>query len=322
MSSETKKPFDNNHISKEHQDEFNKQFKELLEQEDVLDDFESLVVDLSSNNVSDEELINLAKEQNGFDFGNYEVVYNTETKPQEVFANLNENVKMGDFEHDDDQQIVENAKTLASFENERQELANFYQHNNEQIDISNVRGLIEASIYVLGNDGINLYDLRKVVNLPVAIIKSILEEMQSYYSKNKNSGLLLVQYGNKYKFVTKAEYNQQIGLIINKTTKKPLSESAIETLSIIAYNQPCTKSTIEKIRNKDCTNAIQRLLEIGLIETDGRSDAIGKPWLYSVSQKFFDIYGIKSLSELPPIDRQSKVYTDNAKEQEIENFDE
>ena len=318
MSFDNKNSQENEHISKEHQDEFNKEFKKLLEEGEVLDDFESLVADLSSDKISDDELINLANQDNDLSLGEYKIVYNTETKPDEIYANLKEDSKINEVQHDNDELILKNAEKFASFESERQELATFYQHNDFNVDVSYVRGLIEASIYVLGSDGINLYDLRKTVNLPVAIIKSILDEMVSYYAKNPNSGLLLVQYGNKFKFVTKSQYNSQIGLIINKTVKKPLSEAAIETLSIIAYNQPCTKSTIEKIRNKDSNNAIQRLLELGLIETDGKSDAIGKPWLYSVSQKFFDIYGIKSLSELPPIDRQSKVYTDNAKEEEIE----
>ncbi len=174
--------------------------------------------------------------------------------------------------------------------------------------ISEARSLIEACLFVLGSEGLNAYDIKKVTELPLAIVHSILDEMVEYYSKNANSGIYLVQYGNKYKFVSKKEHFEKIGLVLNKKERKPLSDSVLETLAVIAYNQPCTKSTIENIRQKNCFNAIQRLEEIGLIEANERSDAIGKPWLYTLTQKFFDTYGIKSLTELPPINRGNKNY--------------
>jgi segregation and condensation protein B len=81
--------------------------------------------------------------------------------------------------------------------------------------------------------------------------------------------------------------------------KKRLSRSALETLSIIAYKQPVTKSELERIRGVNCDYAIQKLLEKELVAIQGRSDGPGRPLLYGTSDKFMDYFGLKSLDDLP-----------------------
>lgn len=244
-------------------------------------------------------------------FGNYEIIYNDGSKSPDKFSKLVEDTKIDEDEYDDSKVIVEKIRnSFDKYPEEREEIQKFLLHNDKEIKISEARSLIEACLFVLGSDGLNAYDIKKVTNLPLVIVSNILDEMVVYYAKNKNRGLKLVQYGNKYKFVTKPQHFDFITLVLNKKERKALSDSVLETLAIIAYNQPCTKATIEKIRNKSCINTIERLKELGLIEADERSEAIGKPWLYSVTQKFFDLYGIKSLSELPIINRNDKNYGD------------
>lgn len=244
-------------------------------------------------------------------YGKYEIIYSDGSKTSEKYTKLNEDTKLSDFNHEDASVTINKIKAdIDKYADERNQIQNFLAHNNKEMKISEARGLIEACLFVLGSEGLNAYDLKKVTDLPLAVINNILDEMTHYYLKNKNSGFLLVQYGNKYKFVVKSQYYNYLNLILNKKERKALSDSVLETLAIIAYNQPCTKGTIEKIRNKSCLTAIERLKDLGLIEADERSEAIGKPWLYSVTQKFFDLYGIKSLSELPMINRDDKNYTD------------
>lgn len=248
-------------------------------------------------------------------FGKYEVIYNDGSTIKEKYTKLIEDEKINEVKHEPSEVIVNKIKSsIDKYLEEREQIQQFLASNNKEAKISEVRGLIEASLFVLGAEGLNAYDLKKVTGLPIAIINNILEEMVNYYQKNKNSGLKIAQYGNRYKFVTKPQYYENIGLVLNKKERKALSDSVLETLAIIAYNQPCTKGTIEKIRRKSSINAIERLKELGLIEADERSEAIGKPWLYSVTQKFFDMYGIKSLSELPIINRDSKNYNDEIDE--------
>ncbi|MCS6973054.1 MAG: SMC-Scp complex subunit ScpB [Cyclobacteriaceae bacterium] len=102
-----------------------------------------------------------------------------------------------------------------------------------------------------------------------------------------------------YQFLTKPAYQASISILLKQQSKKRLSTSAMETLSIIAYKQPISKPEIEAIRGVNCDYAIHKLLEKGLIEITGKSDSIGRPLLYGTSQKFMEYFGINDLSELP-----------------------
>ena len=99
--------------------------------------------------------------------------------------------------------------------------------------------------------------------------------------------------------MTKPEYQASIGIFLRQQSKKQLSASAMETLAIIAYKQPVTKSEVEQIRGVSCDYAIQKLLEKELVQIKGKSDGIGRPILYGTSRKFEEHFGIKSLKDLP-----------------------
>lgn len=109
----------------------------------------------------------------------------------------------------------------------------------------------------------------------------------------------LVQSGGGYQFLTKPAYQASIGILLKQQSKKRLSNSALETLSIIAYKQPITKSEAEQIRGVNCDYAVQKLLEKELVEVKGKSEGVGRPILYGTSQKFMDYFGINSLKDLP-----------------------
>lgn len=102
-------------------------------------------------------------------------------------------------------------------------------------------------------------------------------------------------------FMTKPSYHHVIGSHLKLITNKRLSRVALETLAIIAYKQPVTKSELEKIRGVNCDYAIQKLLEKELISMAGRSDGPGRPLLYATSEKFMDYLGIKDIQELPKL---------------------
>lgn len=109
----------------------------------------------------------------------------------------------------------------------------------------------------------------------------------------------LIKSGGGYQFLTKPAYQASIGILLKQQSKKRLSNSALETLSIIAYKQPITKSEAEQIRGVSCDYSIQKLLEKELIEIKGKSEGVGRPILYGTSQKFMDYFGINDLKELP-----------------------
>lgn len=102
-----------------------------------------------------------------------------------------------------------------------------------------------------------------------------------------------------YQFLTKPAYQTSIGIMLKQQSKKRLSTSAMETLSIIAYKQPISKTEIENIRGVNCDYAVQKLLDKSLIEITGKADTIGRPMLYGTTPKFMEYFGINDLSELP-----------------------
>lgn len=135
-------------------------------------------------------------------------------------------------------------------------------------------------------------------DIPEADIQSGLEAVQEKFS-GENFSMELVKSGGGYQFLTKPAYQASIGILLKQQSKKRLSNSAMETLSIIAYKQPITKSEAEQIRGVSCDYSIHKLLEKGLIEIKGKSEGVGRPLLYGTSQKFMDYFGINDLKELP-----------------------
>lgn len=112
----------------------------------------------------------------------------------------------------------------------------------------------------------------------------------------------LKQSGGGWQFLTKPEYHKTVALLNGDKFLKRLSTAALETLAIIAYKQPITKSEMEAIRGVNCDYAVQKLLEKDLVIIAGRNeDAVGKPLIYATSKSFMDYFGINSPEELPKI---------------------
>lgn len=135
-------------------------------------------------------------------------------------------------------------------------------------------------------------------DVPVDDISNGLNTIESKF-KSEDFAMELVKSGGGYQFLTKPAYQASIGILLKQQSKKRLSNSALETLSIIAYKQPITKSEAEQIRGVSCDYSIQKLLEKELVEIKGKSEGVGRPILYGTSQKFMDYFGINDLKELP-----------------------
>ncbi len=133
------------------------------------------------------------------------------------------------------------------------------------------------------------------------IIEQILSDIQEKFKPDFFSFELRV-IGGGYQFFTKPAYHKTVSLLIGHKEKKKLSTAALETLSIIAYKGPVTKTECEQIRGVNCDYSVHKLLEKELIEMAGRmEDAVGKPILYKVTPLFLDYFGINSVNELPKL---------------------
>ena len=121
--------------------------------------------------------------------------------------------------------------------------------------------------------------------------------------KSENRGLQIVNVGEAYQLCTKQEYYEYLYTIFDKRNKPNLSQAAIETLAIIAYNPKITRAEIEAIRGVNSDGTIYKLLEYNLIENVGKADLPGRPTMYGVTENFLKMFGITSLEELPDLPR-------------------
>lgn len=135
-------------------------------------------------------------------------------------------------------------------------------------------------------------------DIPEMDIDQAIKTISEKY-KEESFSFQVEHVGGGYQFLTKPAYQSSIGILLKQQSKKRLSNSSLETLSIIAYKQPVTKSQIEQIRGVNCDYTTQKLLEKELIEILGKADSIGRPLLYGTSAKFMEYFGINDLSDLP-----------------------
>lgn len=163
----------------------------------------------------------------------------------------------------------------------------------------NIKGIIEAMLFAAGR-AVTINEL--IINLELSQdeIKKIITEMQEEYSK-ETRGIEIIKADESYQLCTKKELYNYIYPIIDKRAKPNLSNAALETLSIIAYNPRIIRAQIEAIRGVSADACIYKLLEYGLIEEAGKLDAPGKPMTYKTSDEFLKMFGYTSLNDLPEL---------------------
>ena len=131
-------------------------------------------------------------------------------------------------------------------------------------------------------------------------IAEAINALRERYDSNEYS-FYLTESGGGYVFMTKRDYYPVVATLLNQKANKKLSTAALETLAIIAYKQPITKSEIEEIRGVSCDYTVQKLMEKDLVAVAGRADGPGKPLLYKTSTTFMDHFGINSTKDLPKL---------------------
>lgn len=142
------------------------------------------------------------------------------------------------------------------------------------------------------NTHAEIVTLQDVADCLALLTEKYQNDLYSFELKNVGGG---------YQFLSKPDYHEVISIFLNQKSKKKLSTSALETLSIIAYKQPISKAEIEQIRGVNADYSVHKLLEKELIVISGKSDKPGKPILYSVSQYFLDYFGINSIEDMPKL---------------------
>lgn len=165
----------------------------------------------------------------------------------------------------------------------------------------NLESILEGIIFVSGDEGISLKQISEVLEKSEEAVLKLLESLKEEYAKD-NHGLSLELLGGNYKFVTKKECHEYLEKLVEVEENGILSQSALETLAIIAYNEPITRIQIDEIRGVNSSYVLRKLLLRDLIKEVGRSELPGKPFLYATTPKFLDYFGLSSIDELPKIE--------------------
>lgn len=164
-----------------------------------------------------------------------------------------------------------------------------------------VKPIIEGLLFLAGEEGVSFEQIKSVVELKDEELANLLKEMVTDYEKS-DRGIRMEILGKKFKLVTKKEHKDYYKKFFCSSESGFLSQSALETLAIIAYNQPITRVRVDEIRGVSSSHIMRKLLSLELIYEVGRSDLPGRPILYSVTDRFLDHFGLSSIDDLPVLE--------------------
>lgn len=162
----------------------------------------------------------------------------------------------------------------------------------------NSQTLIEAILFIRGSEGIDLKNLSQLLKQSMTKTKKDLQEYEKKINSDKTRGFLVKQFGDIYKMITKRELFESLNSVVDIRQAK-LTQAALETLTIIAYKQPISRTEVDRIRSVNSDYAIRKLVAHDLIEERGRADTPGMPILYGTTKHFLDKFNITKLENLP-----------------------
>lgn len=164
----------------------------------------------------------------------------------------------------------------------------------------NLEAVLEGMLFIVGEDGLSYEQISNILEIDNDKIDEIISKLKENYSNN-NRGINVEYLGNKFKLVTKKEYHDYCKKLLEDEENNVLSQSALETLAIVAYNEPVTRVMVDEIRGVGSAHSIRKLVSRDLIKEVGRSDLPGRPILYGVTDQFLDHFGLSSINDLPEI---------------------
>jgi len=168
-----------------------------------------------------------------------------------------------------------------------------------------LEAVLESLLFVVGDEGLTNEEVKNILEVDDNNLDLIINNLKKTY-ETEAKGIELVYLGNRLKLVTKKEMKSYIEKLMTISDEGNLSESALETLAIIAYNQPVTRVMVDEIRGIGSSHAIRKLVYKNLICEVGRSESAGRPILYGTTPLFLDYFGLNDLKELPSIEIEQK----------------
>ena len=189
--------------------------------------------------------------------------------------------------------------------------------------IDELEAIIEGLLFASG-ESVPVKRLCEVTETDEKTMTSLLNRMNDKYENDPTRGIHLIKLEDSYQLCTKREYYDYIKSLREKKRRASLTNAGLEVLSVIAYNQPVTRSALEFIRGVNSDGALNNLIAAGLVEEVGRLDAPGRPILFGTSEEFLRCFNLSSLSELPDVELEynfAGLSEELAAEEESENND-
>lgn len=170
----------------------------------------------------------------------------------------------------------------------------------------NLNAIIEGLLFVVGEDGLTLDELAIITEKSVDEVKDALMKLREEY-ENNDRGIRIHFLGNSFKLTTKKEHREYYQKLIEIPGTSTLSQAALETLAIIAYNEPITRIQVDEIRGISSSQMIRRLVAKNFIKEVGKSDLPGRPILYKTTSEFLDYFGLATIEDLPKIEELNEI---------------
>jgi segregation and condensation protein B len=161
--------------------------------------------------------------------------------------------------------------------------------------------ILEGLLFLSGSEGLNMEDIIAILEVTELEAKALLENLAHDYEQQER-GIQLVLLGNRLKLTTKEEHKAYYEKLVEVEQNTELSQAALETLAIIAYNEPITRVKVDEIRGVGCSHLIRKLVSMNLICECGRADSPGRPLCYRTTKAFLDHFGLASIEELPALE--------------------
>lgn len=168
----------------------------------------------------------------------------------------------------------------------------------------NTSAVLEGLLFIVGEEGLSKEEAIRILEIDEETLDQVVETLKKEY-ENKNRGIELTILGNRLKLITKKEWKEYFEKLA-PDTETLLSQAALETLAIVAYNQPVTRSEIDEIRGISSSHMVRKLVARNMIKEVGKSDKPGRPILYGITDDFLDYFGMSSIEDLPKIEEEEK----------------
>ena len=159
------------------------------------------------------------------------------------------------------------------------------------------KSVVEGILFIVGDEGTTIKEISEALNISESEVKEILTELRKDYEK-PDRGIRISFLGNTFKLTTKSEHKEFYEKLVTDSHEFSLSNAALETLAIIAYNEPITRIKIDQIRGVSSIQIIRKLMAIGFVKECGKENSIGKPNLYKTTSEFLDYFGLATKEDL------------------------